>query len=543
VLKRRARAASAGWLGAGLAATLTLGACKGPDLISLGGESASGNVRYLSPMGDDLNPGTIDSPWKTFAYALPQLQPGWTLRLLDGTYDVGTSGMLNVRCADAGPQSTVPTATHASDGTPGTGGVITVRSDRERKAWLRGDGRVPPISIDSCHNWSILGFYATSQDADTQATNPATGSVVVLDGPNQGIELQDLLLAHANRYFAGAHLLRIGDGASDVNVEANELYDFHASAIEAWRSSSLVIARNYVNSRDTTDKMNVAAGITLDGARGDYGVRLQETASVYVLNNVVEDVNTAFAVVGRDVNVDAPVMPINLNWLLGNIAYHPASIGFAIDSQCADQNPCDAAHTVNGTTLENDVVYGGGMGIYDAGSVGTKVEQASIIDAARGVYLWKDMHNAAIGATAQVRDTVAVGYQSVAYAAGGNQTDWRFDHCAASGGYDPTQAYEPDNVPNVTNKVTVTPDLGDCIAYLPANSKLRMGGVTVGANVVYRYSAVGQPTTDLVWNPGFAGCGAQVTGVNDDSSPISKPSCSDVVKQLNINMGTCGLPL
>jgi len=539
VLKRRARASSAGWLGAGLAATLAVGACKGPDLISLGGEIASGNVRYLSPTGDDINPGTMDSPWKTFGHALPLLQPGWTLRLLDGPYDVGTSGMLNVRCAAAGPQSTVPGAIPASNGTPDN--IIIVRADRDRQAWLRGDGRLPPISIDSCHDWSIEGFYATSQDADTHATNPATGSVVVLDGPNQGVVLQRLLLAHANRYFAQAHLLRIGDGASDVTVKTNELYDFHASAIEAWRSHSLTIARNYVNSRDTIDYPNVDAGITLDGARGDYGVRLQETATVYVLNNVVEDVNTAFAVVGRDANVDAPITSINSNDLLGNIAYRPWSIGFAIDSQCADQNPCDAAHTVIGTRLDNDVVYGGAMGFYDAGSVGTIVEQASVIRAARGVYLWKDMHDAHIGATASVRDTLAVGFQSVAYAAGPNQTDWRFDHCAASGGYDPTQTYEPDDPAKVTNKVTVTPDLGDCIAYLPANSMLRMAGVTVGANVVYQYSNLGQPTTDLVWTPGFAGCGAQVTAT--DVNDGSKPSCSDVAKRLNVNMGSCGLPL
>jgi hypothetical protein len=466
-----------------------------------------------------------------------------TLRLLPGTYEAGTTGTLNVRCvADAGPQSTVPGAIRASSGTPGN--IITVRADGDRTAFLRGDGRVPPISIDSCHDWAIEGFYAESKDVDTHAPNPDTGSVAVLDGANQNVALRRLLLANANRYFAQAHLLRIGDGASHVTVETDELYDFHASAIEAWRSDSLVIARNYVNSRDRPDLPGADAPTT-DGARGDYGVRLQETSNVIVANNVVEDVNTSFAVVGRDVGVDAstPVKVINNNQLLGNVAYEPGSIGYVIDSQCAGKNPCDAAHTVSGTTLDNDVAYRGAIGVYDVGSVGTKVERASIIDAARGVYISKDMHNAAIAATCTVRDTLALGFQSVAFAAGDNQTNWAFDHCAASGGYNAAYFYEPDNVPNITNKVTVTPDLGACIVYLPGKSVLRMGGATVGANIIYKYDDLGQPTTEPLWGPPFAGCGATVTGVNDDSDARSTPSCSDVLQQLNVNTSSCSLPL
>jgi hypothetical protein len=544
VLKRRARAPSTGWLGAGLAATLALGACKGPDIISLGGEVASGNVRFLSPTGDDANPGTIDSPWKTLAYAIPKLAPGWTLRLQQGTYEPGTTGTLNVRCADAGPTSTVPNAILAPNGEPLN--IITVRADGDRTAVLAGDGRVPPISIESCHDWSIEGFYAMSQNVDTHAANPDTGAVAVLDGANQNVVLQRLLLTHPNQYFAKAHLIRIGDGASHVTVETNELYDFHASAIEAWRSDSLLIARNYINSRDLKDRAEFDAP-TADGARGDYGVRLQETSNAYVENNVVEDVNVAFAVMGRDDGVDAatPVMRIGPNQLLGNVAYAPGTIGFLIDSQCAGKNPCDGAHTVSGTTLENDVAYRGGIGVYDLGSVGTRVEQLSIIDAARGVYLWKDPRNAAITAACSVRDTLALGFQSVAFS-GDDKISWTFDHCAASGGYDPAYYYEPDDAAKVTNKVMTTPDdVGACIVYLPMKSALRMGGATVGANIIYQYDELGLLTTTSLWGPPFANCGAKVMTVNDDPNT----SCIGVLERLHVNMAPtasspgCPLPL
>jgi hypothetical protein len=533
VVKTRARVPRAGWLGAGLAATLALGACKGPDIISLGGEVATGPYRYLSLTGDDGNPGTSDSPWKTFGHALPLLAPGLTLMVLPGTYEPGTTGTVNVRCDAAGPTSTVPGAVRAPNGE--LDNVITVRAQGDRSATLLGDGRVPPISIESCQHWAIEGFYATSQNVDTHATNPDTGSVAVLDGANQDVALRRLLLAHPNQYFAKAHLIRIGDGSSHVTVETNELYDFHASGIEVWRSDSAVIARNYINSRDLKDWPG-ADMATLDGVRGDYGVRLQETSNAYVENNVVEDVNTAFAVVGRDANVDALITKIHDNHLLANVAYEPETIGFLIDSQCAGQNPCDDAHRVTTTLLENDVAYRGGMGVYDAGSVGTLVNEVSIIQAARGVYIFKDPLNAAIQASCTVRDTLALDYQSVAFAGGPNQPTWQFDQCDASGGYDPTQAYEPDLVSNITNKVTVTPDLGSCIVYLPMKSVLRMGTISVGANILYSLDELGQPTSEVVWSPNFKGCGATVKNVNGDWDASPKPSCSDVLKKLNVNM-------
>ena len=242
---------SAGWRTAGLAATLALGACSGLDVISLGGTPSSAPERFLSPAGNDTNPGTIDSPWKTFPFALAHLDPGWTLKLLPGIYEPSTTKMLNVRCADTTAGSTVLDATLAKSGTPDQ--PITVRAYGDRTAFLRGDGSVPPISIDSCQYWSIEGLHAEAQDRSAPPTNPDAGSVVVLDGANDNVNLERLLLRHPN-HNEHAQVIRIGDGASDVTVEQCELYDFHESGIEARRSSSLVFLRNYINSRDTADQ-------------------------------------------------------------------------------------------------------------------------------------------------------------------------------------------------------------------------------------------------------------------------------------------------
>lgn len=39
----------------------------------------SGNVYYVSPAGNNSNPGTITQPWATPGYGTSQLQPGDTL--------------------------------------------------------------------------------------------------------------------------------------------------------------------------------------------------------------------------------------------------------------------------------------------------------------------------------------------------------------------------------------------------------------------------------------------------------------------------------
>src|SRR3990170_5581953 len=48
--------------------------------------TAQGTTVYLSVNGSDSNSGTLNSPWKTLAYALTKLSPGDTLYLRGGIY-------------------------------------------------------------------------------------------------------------------------------------------------------------------------------------------------------------------------------------------------------------------------------------------------------------------------------------------------------------------------------------------------------------------------------------------------------------------------
>jgi len=56
-----------------------------PIVVDVAG-SPEGNTYYVSPNGDDSNPGTYERPWRTPGYASKQLQPGDTLIILGGRY-------------------------------------------------------------------------------------------------------------------------------------------------------------------------------------------------------------------------------------------------------------------------------------------------------------------------------------------------------------------------------------------------------------------------------------------------------------------------
>jgi hypothetical protein len=539
-------------LSPGLLAPLALCACTGPAEISLGGKVAPTMVHYLSPEGaDGADRGaTADRPWKTFKYALPQLGPGSTLILLGSPtpYDDSTTGTLNVRCGPVTAASTVPDGPQLMNGMLGV--EVTVRAQPERGVLLRGNGRVPPLSIDSCQHWSFVGLHVESQDANDGIMTQDSGSVVVLDGANSFVTLQRLLLRQPNRY-KHSRLIRVGDGASNVTLEENELYDFHENALEVWRTAgSVFVMRNYINARGTNDLPGL---MTADPTRGDFGILLEETQDVLVGNNIIEGVSVGVAVLGRTSKtpVTAPASQINRNSLLGNVIRAPAVMGFRIDSQCGGANPCDTAHTVIATELANDVVIGGDMGISDAGSEGTHIHEVSVLGAARGISLDREPQNNAVPTSAKTTtNTLVAQFQSTAFFANTNLiAGWGFDHCDAAGGYPGGSPYAPDDAARVTSKVTLAPQLGDCLIYLPTTSPLGMAGVSagpVGANVIDAYSVLGQLATPVtpLWDPatGFLSCGAPVPGVNDD--PTTE-ICLNVQHRLHVGVGTdynCPLP-
>src|SRR5437868_5657874 len=67
----------------------------------------SASTYYISPSGADGNAGTSTSaPWKTFGHAIPLLNAGDTLYLLNGTYTSANSGYPQINCSSGANNGT-----------------------------------------------------------------------------------------------------------------------------------------------------------------------------------------------------------------------------------------------------------------------------------------------------------------------------------------------------------------------------------------------------------------------------------------------------
>ncbi len=565
-LSRLARVA---WLAA--TALVGLGACNGPPRISLGAAASATTPRdgstalpdasapdgpadapegttdapalpvfYLSPTGDNGNPGTRERPWRTFVFALRLLSPGATLVLLDGTYDGGTSGYFNARCDVTG--NNTPDGTAAAP--------VTVRAEHPRAAWLRGDASGPPFYMDNCDYWTIEGLRLTSDDFANAPDTADAGSVVFLGPANHHVILRRLLASHPNRY-KHSHVVRIGDGSQDILVEECEVYDFHHNAFETTRTDGVIFRRNYVNARTTESSKDLAGGYaSVDPARGDYGFLLEETRFALVENNIVENTYAGFGIVGRYTGfpADQPMPandPIDFNRLLGNVVNQASTYGIRLESRCAaNQVPCtESVRIVQNTELTDDVVLGAGglIGVSSSGAVSTRVSQVTVIGAGSGIVFAKEAQNHGVTSSSRTVDSLVVDFQTTGFRADG-EDDWSFDHCAGAPAAGTTAPlYQPDDA-HVASRVATAPDLGDCLVYLPVGSRLRGAGSgtrDVGAGVLDRYEG-GVLTTKPLWDPGTGAfpCGDVVAGVNDDANS----SCIGVHTRLHVNAAGCQLP-
>ena len=145
------------------------------DEASLTTPSASGGF-YVSPTGNDHNPGSIDQPFQTLAHGTAQLYPGETLYLRGGTYretlamdQSGRSGAPITIISYQNEQVTI-TGCDVVTGWNAIGGGIW----RTSVQWTLGDG-TNQLFVDGI----ALLEARTPSNVSTNWLNPTTASVTV----------------------------------------------------------------------------------------------------------------------------------------------------------------------------------------------------------------------------------------------------------------------------------------------------------------------------------------------------------------------------
>ena len=147
-------------------------------------EEPAGTTWYVSPDGDNDNPGTFDEPWATPGYGSRQLSPGDTLIILGGRY------VLSQFDDDI---ITPP---------PGAAGAwITIRGETGNKPLLAGrDNLLTAVDLSGCSYLRLENLEITH---DHQAAGDGLWfreAVSLIGAPGSHIELCDLYLHHLDEF-------------------------------------------------------------------------------------------------------------------------------------------------------------------------------------------------------------------------------------------------------------------------------------------------------------------------------------------------------
>lgn len=150
---------------------------KGEQLSS---GSISGNVYYVSPNGDDSNPGTFEKPWKTPGLASRKLKPGDTLIILGGKYVLREYDDDIIK-----PPSGTENAWITIKGEEGNRPILAGRNNLPSAIDLSGVSYVKVQNLEITHDTSATGEDLYFVDG-----------VYVMGTPASHIVLEDLYIHH-----------------------------------------------------------------------------------------------------------------------------------------------------------------------------------------------------------------------------------------------------------------------------------------------------------------------------------------------------------
>jgi hypothetical protein len=487
-------------------------------------EGARGRTYYMSPSGSDANSGvSTSSPWKTFAYAIPRLNAGDTLVLMDGTYATAGSGNLTINC------TTRANARSANPGMP-----ITVKSQNQRKALLHNDGASRPVLLSGCRWWVIDGLSIRGSDNPNSSID---STLIAVDGRSSDNIIRNNLLFNTNRYRGGGGVV-IYNGSTRNLVEGNELYNFSRNGLYDLSVEANSFRRNYCNARDYPRSPQGGPRTCFDAYYSN---------KTLFENNIAENVEGSLDSKG------------SYNMFLGNISIN------ASNQQHSAKHPQER-RSCDGNYIENHVGIAGSRTVNGAfmrsctnytvknssffGGTGNGVVADNVYDPRQGNEKCRPYTT---GLCRNQQDPViTVQNVLVKDTEGGYSVEHReqfarriFEY--SLGWNNPKGAWRSgtetrDRATTPPPGVSPTPDIGSCRVFIPASSSLKgkgKNGQDIGANILYAYEN-GVLTNKPLWNPqtGQFPCGAIIPGIND----IPGQSCFDVHTRLNVNTNGCSLP-
>ena len=480
-----------------------------PLLMILSAVAHAQTQFYVSPSGNDANNGlSISTPWQHFSHAIPLLNPGSTLNLLDGTYTASTTGLFSANCSSG-----------AQNGT--SSALITVQALNERQAFISGQGATAFL-LQNCSFWKVYGLHAES--ADLNSGSSFSGYAMQFVNVQHSI-IQRNIAARNNR-FHNVHTLSLEGASSNNQVIENEVYYFHRVGILLFGGSNFnEVRQNYANNRGYD---NISGGYPNGGTIFSIS---SYTSNNNLLENNIEERTTSgpSAIVGLNLEDSA-----SNNSILGNMSGVGLTYGTRID-------PHTGQPQSTGNTFVNSVsVLPASIGFWARSTKASFDHDTVIGNASTSLAGFQSdtdsgapypSYSFAVNNSTVQKASAATGYKSV-NVTGTCDHDNNFGNGATYSGC------------TATNANTADPGFGACYLWAPLISPLQgagSSGTVIGATIVNQYSG-GILTTSPLWNastgaPLFAG--AVVVGLNSDPTQ----SLIGIQNRLNINQNGCAFPL
>ncbi|MCX8173266.1 MAG: Ig-like domain-containing protein [Thermoplasmata archaeon] len=141
--------------------------------------SPLGNVYYVSPTGNNSNPGTLSKPWATPGYGSRQLQPGDTLVILGGRYNLSTEEDI-ILPENSGMQNA----------------WITIRGEEGHRPVLAGqDNLRAGVDLSGKRYIVLENIEITSNDGAM-----FRDGIAALDGSAENIVLREIYIHHIDEF-------------------------------------------------------------------------------------------------------------------------------------------------------------------------------------------------------------------------------------------------------------------------------------------------------------------------------------------------------
>jgi hypothetical protein len=299
---------------------------------------------YVSPTGDDSNPGTMEAPWRTIQHAADAAAAGSTVNVRGGVYEervtINASG--NAR-----------------------GGYVTFRSYPGETAILDGerfapDGRSALLVIQNKSYVRIQGFEIRNYRTDDRRRTPIGISVL---GAGTHIELLNNNVHHIEQTFLGRDAPgRGGNGfgiavygtdakepITDLVIDGNEVHHLKTGS-----SESLVVNGNVTNFRITHNVVhdNNNIGIDVIGAeRTAPDPAVDQARDGLVSGNLVYNItsrgNPAY---GNDQSSDGIYVDGGTRILIERNVIHDVDFGIELASE-------HRGRTTSYITARNNLIY------------------------------------------------------------------------------------------------------------------------------------------------------------------------------------------